>query len=85
MDYIILAFATWRLSSFVVNEYGPFEILAIIRAKQWSGAFECIWCLSVWIGIFLTIFYWYTPSLIVLLCLPFALSTVAILVDKFTD
>lgn len=45
-------------------------------------ASDCVWCLSVWTGGLLAISYYFFPRSTVLVCLPFALSTVAILVKK---
>lgn len=83
MEFLILALATWRLSSLMVNEDGPFKMFEYVR--QLPGPFECIWCFSVWVGIFLSISFITIPLYTTWFCMPFALSTVAILVDKFTD
>lgn len=84
MDYLILALATWRISSLLVDEDGPFKILAIIRvyASKLTGAFECIWCMSIWIGIMLTVSYWTIPVYTTWICLPFALSAIACQLDR---
>jgi len=94
LEFIVLALATWRISSLLVDEVGPFRIF--IRLRQLVGithdmddnvaiipdgflpeVLSCIWCCSIWTGLFWTVMY--------LLCdysfylaLPFALSAVAI-------
>ena len=81
--FLYLSLAAWRLASLVANEDGPWMMFKRFRqrAEQWCqqyrfcrelGLYElvtCEWCNSIWIGE--TIFY---------LALPFALSTVAIVI-----
>ncbi|HXV42416.1 MAG TPA: DUF1360 domain-containing protein [Anaerolineae bacterium] len=77
--------ATWRLSSLLANEDGPFGILASIRqaSTRFTDLLICVWCVSVWIGLALALLYWYSPALAFWLCLPFALSAGAIAWDKW--
>ena len=81
--FLYLSLAAWRLASLVANEDGPWMMFKRFRqrAEQWCqqyrfcrelGLYElvtCEWCNSIWIGE--TIFY---------LALPFALSTVTIII-----
>ena len=86
MDYLVLALATWRISSLLVNEDGPYKLCKSVR--EWlqriisAELFSCLWCASIWTATALTIAYWYAPGLTTWLALPFALSTLAIAVDK---
>ncbi len=97
MAYLILALATWRITSLLVNEYGPFNLLE--RMRYWLGvrydedlrrigtnvvaeAFTCVWCLSVWVGLVLSVALYAMPVLSVWLLLPFALSAGAIVIDR---
>jgi len=99
MDYLILALATWRLSSLIVNEAGPWDLLAKFRA--WIGiyyddhsevqgknvvarAMTCVWCISIWVALFLTVMKFIVPATPVLM-LPFALSAVAIMIEEFVN
>jgi len=94
-ELIVLALATWRVSSLLVNEPGPFRIF--IRLREWTGIthdeddevemipdgffsdlLSCVWCTSVWVGIFWTLMYLLDQRL-VYLALPFALSAAAII------
>lgn len=99
MDYLILALATWRLSSLIVNEAGPWDLLAKARAligiyyddhsmlqgkNMIARAMICVWCSSVWVGIFVTVLYLIVPITTILL-LPFALSAVAIIIEEFVN
>lgn len=57
------------------------------RPAQWPETFmgellTCVWCISLYVGFILTVLYLLTGSIIVWICLPFALSAFAILVNK---
>jgi len=94
LEFIVLALATWRISSLFVDEPGPFRIFIRIRELMgithdadgiplvipdglFSDLFSCVWCMSIWIGFFLTILFLYVPNF-VYFAAPFALSAVAI-------
>lgn len=62
---VILIFAAWRITSLLVDEDGPFDILAKFRRlagvyydefnnRQGKNvvakAMTCVWCFSVWIA-----------------------------------
>lgn len=83
LTLIILILATWRLSSLFTGEDGPFMILAWLREK--TKLFECLWCLSVSMGIGISLLFWHTPGLTFWLCLPFALSAGAIMFDRWNQ
>ena len=101
MDYLILAFATWRLASLFVGEEGPYRIF--VRLRAWVGVryngetfqqyatnmisegFTCIWCMSVWVGTILSIAYYLLPVVVVWLCLPLAISAGAICINKWVE
>ncbi|MFT3894736.1 MAG: DUF1360 domain-containing protein [Anaerolineales bacterium] len=92
--FIYLSLAAWRLASLVANEDGPWQIFKRFRqgAEVWCkkykfcsdlGLYEllaCEWCNSIWIGIGLTLLYIWIGNTIFYLALPFALSTVAIII-----
>lgn len=69
-DLILLVFASWRLSNLLVNEAGPGNVLVKLRkltgiyyderSKRQSRTFigdlfNCIWCMSVWVGLLMVI------------------------------
>lgn len=87
LHFFILALAVWRLSSLLVNEDGPNEIFADLRAriKGYTGLMECIWCLSVWIGFAVAAAWIFYPTETALVCLPFALSALAIGWDRWIN
>lgn len=90
---LIFIGATWRLSSLLVDEPGLFDIFTKLRhwagvrfdeqsepygKNEIAKIFCCIWCMSIWIGIMLTISYATIPVYTSWFCLPFALSAGAI-------
>ena len=71
MYEIIVALATWRITSLLVNEDGPYDIFARIRKfigvyydemnepqgkNVIAEAITCIWCASVWIAFAVSFF-----------------------------
>lgn len=97
MDYLILALATWRISSLLVNEDGPWAMFARLRAvvgvyydeslqrqadAVLAGVFNCVWCMSVWAGLAWAVAYYAWPALTVWMALPLALSAAAIVVER---
>ena len=100
VELIVFGLATWRISSLLVDEPGPFRMFVKIRelvgithdaddnVEMIPGGFlpgilSCIWCNSIWVGLFWTIMYWIPYS--IYLALPFALSAVAILLAKIHE
>jgi len=96
IEFLILGLATWRLSSLLVNEEGPWGLLARfrhllgVRYDELSNVYgtnilarllTCLWCTSVWIGAFLVVAFLLMPK-VVLLMMPFALSGFAILFEE---
>ena len=98
-DFIILALATWRLSSLLTDEAGPFNVMERLRyllgvrytsdmipygKNELARGVLCGWCNSVWIGVFWTVLYVVWPPC-VYLALPFALSAVAAVLYELLD
>ena len=96
IEVLVLALATWRLASLLAHEYGPFDVFARLRSllgvvynehslpegSNWlAKGVVCLWCCSVWFGLFWAGFYFVWRSAW-LVALPFALSAAAILVEK---
>lgn len=97
---IVLSFATWRLSSLLAREEGPFDAFSRLRIRagarydEFSNQYGtnsisrmmlCVWCNSVWIGLFVTILYYFFPEITIVVSLPFFLSSVAVLIDYIVD
>jgi len=96
LDFVVLALATWRLSSLLATEEGPWSIFerlrgrlgvvrgdeGILRASSMLGkGLICVWCNSVWIGGALTIFYILCGEWAIYAAMPLALSTAAVIVE----
>lgn len=96
-NLLILGLATWRISNLLVNEDGPWECLARLRSvlgvrydetsrpygtNVFSKLWTCLWCVSPWVGVVLAFAYWRWSSLFILMSLPFALSAMAVIVDR---
>ena len=99
MTFLTLALATWRLTSLLVWEDGPFEIFARLRlhlgvryddmsqpyGKNWlARGIACPACASVWFGIMWAVAYWLWPD-VVWVALPFALSAGAIALERWNN
>ena len=99
-DYLILGLATWRISHLLVSEEGPWDFLSKFRhlagvrydehsspysTNVFSELLTCIWCLSPWIGTILTLAYWRWSYPTILCSLPFALSAMAVIVNRWID
>lgn len=96
---IVLALATWRFSSLLADEPGPWDLFETARTKigivylddgDRDGKNElarnvlCTWCNSLYIvGPFWTLLYVLLGNVAVLLALPFALSTASIYIERF--
>lgn len=87
MDFLILSLAVWRLSNLLVNEDGPYQMLAEFRHKavNITHLFECVWCLSIWLGLIAAVAYYFYPFWTVAAALPLALSAGAILADRYIN
>ena len=89
-DVLVLGLATWRISHMLVWEDGPFKIF--IRMQSWMerndfliDLFSCVWCLSVWVGAILVLSAIIDKTVTIYLMLPFALSSITILLERTTD
>ena len=95
MNLLIAALATWRLTTLLVNEDGPLDVLVKFRSLigiKWDAqsesygtnfiaeAFTCVWCLSIWIGAVVAIFI--APTLIWYPAYALALSAAAIIIEE---
>lgn len=85
MRLLRLALATWRLTSLLVQEPGPYRVFVRLRDSQRDtevgNALQCIWCTSIWVAALLIVVDRYYPQLIDIL----AVSTGAILIDKAAE
>lgn len=96
LTIILGALATWRVAHILIYENGPFQIFRRIRIKSgvvyvtdtdevFSYKYElfiCLWCASVWVGLVTTLLMLLWPQIAPWIFMPFALSTLAILLDR---
>lgn len=86
MDWIITALAVWRMTSLLVNEYGPAGIFEQLRhwadsnAPMLADILSCVWCCSVWVGLVFTL-----PHFPRWLKYALAASAVAIMIDSLME
>lgn len=80
-----LILATWRLTSLLVQEVGPYRVFVRLRAAQRDteigAALECVWCTSVWAALFIVLLDHICPAAVDVL----AFSAGAIAVDKYNS
>jgi hypothetical protein len=96
--FVVLSLAVYRLSIMLVDESGPFDIFdklryaAGIRYDQFSQAHSnkvvgkallCVNCTSVWVAFAACIAYAILPTVTLLISMPFAVSSVAILIYEY--
>lgn len=93
LKLLMAALATWRVSSLLVNEDGPGDLLLKFRYRvgtheldeydrplsNLGKLFACVWCMSVWVSVIVAVVA-ITPFWVVLI--PLALSAVAILIQS---
>lgn len=97
LDFVILALATWRLTSLLVWEDGPFQVFARLRhllgvrydeqsqpyGSNWlAKGVICPACASMWFALFWATFYFFW-SRCAWLALPFALSAASIALERW--
>lgn len=78
LNPIILIFATWRITSLIVKELGPFNILERMR----FGKALCFDCASVWTA-FLVSLVFYNASFTLFAVMTLAISAGVILLENF--
>lgn len=99
-EFIILALATWRLALLLVEEEGPRDIIGKLRVKlgvrydNYSVAFGtnvvaealvCVWCMSIWVGLAVSVLYFTVPTATLYAAFPLALSAAAVLCHEFVS
>lgn len=97
ITFIVLSLAVYRLSKLMAEEDGPFNSIDKLRyvvgvrtnddgeiygKNSVATGVICTWCNSIWIGLAITVAWFFTPYLVMLLCLPFALSAVTVVLDN---
>lgn len=82
INLIVGALATWRLSHLLIKEDGPYDVFGRLRdavgitydersrpvaGSELAKIFLCFWCMSIWVGLFITLLTaprrWYINAL----------------------
>lgn len=94
---VTLLLANWRISSFIAREEGPWDFmvklrhLAGVRYDEHSQPYGenevatmilCLWCNSIWLGLFSLALFYFLPTLAFYLSLPFALSAGVVILEE---
>lgn len=100
MEILILILATWRLTSLLSSEAGPYAILDRLRhvagvrydsqgtpfgENELARGLVCPWCLSVWIGLVFGLAWLLWSSVVIYVALPLAVSGGVILIQSMVD
>lgn len=99
MDFLILALATFRISSLIADEDGPLGLFEWLRGKvgvrrdekgdnygtnNFAVGLVCQWCNSIWIGVALMALYILSKQITVWIAFPLALSAVTVVISELT-
>lgn len=84
LRFIVAALATWRITSLLLREKGPFDVFVWFRTivggiRGLEALTTCHWCLSIWVAMGATLLT-FTEGWVVLI--PFALSAVSVGIDQ---
>ena len=99
LAFIILGLATWRVSSLISAERGPYAIFDKLRDRagikyinnepvadsELAMGMACVHCNSVWVGAFASVLWLILGEPIVWIAMPLALSAAAIIIGKIVD
>lgn len=90
IQLILLALATYRLARLFTID----TIFESLREFVWKRKgpetktgylFTCVWCMSIWFGSLLTIWYTIDSATVVIFSIPLALSAVAGIITARVD
>ncbi len=84
---VLLSLAGYRITRLLIEDY------ILSRPRDWvldklkdrpmlSYLLTCYWCLGLWVAILLVIPYIFFPDAMMVVALPFAISTVVGLIDQ---
>lgn len=58
-------------------------MVTIIPDGFFPGVLSCVWCSSMWVGLFWTVFYWIIPGMALFCGVILGLSSLTILLDRW--
>lgn len=85
--YMIMALGVWRITNLLMYEEGPYTLFGKLRTRigkksELAKIFSCFWCLSIWVGVLVTVGICFRPDWTFTICLPFGLSAIAIILAE---
>lgn len=95
---IIVGLTVWRISSLLVREDGPYDVLAKVRHTAGvrydeysraigqnviAKALTCVWCISIWVAGGAALFI--SDNVVNFLVNTLSMSAIAIIVNSFVD
>lgn len=99
-SFVLFGLATWRITSLIVDEDGPFDMFVKFRSfigvyydeySQAQGrnvvarAFTCFWCASIWVSVVVALLAGYYSTLLEFFVSVLALSALAIVVSEIVS
>ena len=78
---LLLLAAVWRISYALTAEDGPKKVFVKLRALQMGGLFDCIYCVSIYVGFFAVLLWLWGIEAILY---PFGLSGLAMMLRSYT-
>lgn len=99
IEVLVLTAAVWRITSLLTDEAGPWNMFGRLRSRlgvrfehghriattELGALFLCVWCLSPWIGVAVTILYFSFPTQTFWIAVPLAMSAAAIMANEWLD
>ncbi len=82
-QFIILSLAVYRLTVLIARDVGPFNLC--FRLRQRFRVFKCPFCIGIWVSAAVNLTFYLAcvrSELVVLLALIFAMSAIAIMLDR---
>lgn len=58
--------------------------ISIVPHRFFAELLSCVWCASIWVGAFWGCFFAIAPQICIIAATIFALSTIAILIDRLS-
>ncbi len=100
VELFVLGLATWRITSMIVNEEGPFQLFERFRymigirydehseriaTNVFAEGLSCVWCTSVWIGGLVVGLYLLCPKPTFIVSLICSVSAISILIERMVN
>lgn len=98
--FIIMALATWRVSSILAREAGPGEVFDRVRhalgvrydelsnaygENEFAKGVVCMWCNSIWVALTLVLLYIACGDAFLFVIMPLSLSALSIFLESLSN